>query len=197
MKPRLVVAAGLLLAVAAGCNLFTAADVAGDLVNNATPTCETVPCGTTSMQVCTSTSVEGTCSGISYEVGSKTFSCASCTDCEEAATQASELCEGSPGTGPYPYPTYDASPGPSPTVDSGPSSPLGMASCSAAVPCGTSGATYEECVTTLSSGGCEAIAMTTSTGQTFACAGCDCTQAAQELASYCEETSADGGVDAN
>jgi hypothetical protein len=200
MNPRLVVAGGLLLAVAAGCNLFTAADVAGNLVNNATPTCETVPCGATgSMQVCTSTNVEGACSGISYEVGSKTFSCASCTDCNEAATQAGDLCEGTAPSYPT-YPTYDAAPptGPDPIADTGSPS----ASCSAAVPCGTSGVTYEECVTTGAGGACEAIAMTTSNGETFACAGCDGTQAAQELAAYCEASSSiddagDAGGDAS
>jgi len=190
MKLSLISAGALFVGLfATGCS-FMSSDPGKALGLGGAPTCESVACGASgSMKICTSTSAEGACSGISYEVGGKTFSCGSCTDCEQAATQASQVCEtGAAG---------DADGGFLSPGDAGSSGGPGGGSttCAAAVACGTSGTTYQECVTTGAGGVCSSITMKTSDGRSFACSGCECTQAAEELASYCGDGSGGGGVD--
>jgi hypothetical protein len=203
MKLSLRTAGSLLVALATGCSFAT---TPAEFGLGGTPACETVPCGTSAastMKVCTATTSVGTCSGITYEVGSKKYSCGSCTDCEQAATQAAQACEGI-GGGTNTNTGLDAGGGTtvpdsgttvpdSGSHDSGTGGGSGM-TCSAQVPCGTNGLTYDEC-TTVQNGACSQITYETSDGQSYSCNGCsDCTSAVTQLEGYCNGNST--GTDA-
>jgi hypothetical protein len=73
-----------------------------------------------------------------------------------------------------------------------------VTSCSGATTCGTNGATYEECETTLN-GVCQSIYYYSSTGVEYVCSSCsDCSAAASDMTSYCSSqtttTSCSGAV---
>ncbi|HEY8040660.1 MAG TPA: hypothetical protein VIF15_12730 [Polyangiaceae bacterium] len=163
--------AGLIMAAAlalpfSGCNVTTSSG------NN--QSCQSTPCGSgTSIQVCTQTDAAGACSGISYAVGGKTFDCNSCTDCTQAAVDATQQCQAVLGGG-------DGG------IGTGNDGGTGLGNCSTPSPCGSQGKTYQECTTLGAGGTCSNITYRTSDGQQFSCNGCSsCATAAQELAQYC------------
>ena len=62
----------------------------------------------------------------------------------------------------------------------------GSTTCGAAVACGPSGATYEECTEVSASGACAAIVYQVSSGKSFTCTGCSsCEGSQQALSAYC------------
>jgi hypothetical protein len=105
-----------------------------------------------------------------YQVGSQVFVCSSCDDCGQAATQAAQACANLP-------------------VDDGGSSSGGDAgngqTCAAKTACGSTGLTQQECTTLGPDGQCSSIEYKTSDGKTFACNGCSCMTAEEQLSAYC------------
>ena len=139
-------------------------------------TCTTTPCGTTSnsIQTCTSQPTGG-CSNVTYSVGGQSFSCNTCQGCTGAAQSAAMACINDP-------------------VDGG-GTDSGNATCSASIPCGTGGRTYQECTTLGAGGACESIDYKTSDGHNFTCAGCqNCATVAENLQTYCAMPPGDGGT---
>jgi hypothetical protein len=142
---------------------------------NGNQTCTTTPCGTSgnSIQTCTS-QPSGGCSNVTYTVGSQSFSCSSCQGCTAAAQQAAQACLSEP-------------------VDGG-GSDGGNGTCSAAVPCGADGRTYQECTILGADGTCASLDYKTSDGHNFSCPGCmNCASVAENLQSYCATAPTDGG----
>jgi hypothetical protein len=87
-----------------------------------------------------------------------------------------------PDTGTHPSDAGHADSGAGPTT-----------TCSQSGPCGSTGVTYQSCTTYDPTLGCTDIDYKTSDGQDFDCGGCtDCTQAAQDLGSYCQSLGQSG-----
>jgi hypothetical protein len=142
---------------------------------NGNQTCTTTPCGAggNSIQTCTG-EPSGGCSQVTYTVGGQSFSCSSCQGCTSAAQQAAMACLSDPGDG-------GGGDG-------------GNGTCSAAVPCGAGGRTYQECTTLGAGGACVSLDYKTSDGHNFTCAGCqECASVAENLQNYCATTPGDGG----
>lgn len=173
--------ASLLVCAATGCTFSSKSDPGKSFVVGDAPDCEMVACGVgETMQVCTTTGAEGACASIAYEVGGQSFACSSCTDCAQAVELATQAC----GTAATTPPTMGTK---NPPADAGSPPPSGgSTSCEATVACGGAGGGYQECVTTGANGACASISFRTNDGQTFACSGCECTSAEQQLAGYCE-----------
>ncbi len=164
----LVTAACLALAACSGAS--NGIGGSGD-AGNSNQTCITTPCGTggNSIQTCTGQATGG-CADVTYSVGSSSFPCNSCTGCTGAAQSAAMACLNDPG---------DA----------------GNGNCSAAVPCGSGGRTYQECTTVGAGGACESLDYKTSDGHNFTCPGCQgCASVAQNLQTYCASPPDDGGT---
>ena len=173
------------LALLPACNPFAhnLTESSSSSPSSANGRCISAPCGNGStLSVCTQSAPNGACDGISYEVGTETFACATCSDCSQAAALASQACTNA---------SADAGGG---TTNPFGSTGGGSTTCTANQPCGTSGASYEECTSTSANGACTSVDFVTSDGQTFTCNGCsDCTQAAQDLTSYCSASAGGGG----
>ena len=124
--------------------------------------------GTRTYQECTTvSSLTGACTGIGYKTSDGMgFSCAGCTNCNDAAKKLSDYCSGI-------------------TPDDG---GTGVTSCSAAQACGTTGLTFQECTTvSTSTGMCSGIAYNVSNGTSFDCASCgDCSAAVSSLDTFCQ-----------
>jgi hypothetical protein len=71
---------------------------------NGTPACtpadgNSCPTGAGALQICTTKSSDGGCSGAYFTVGSLTFECNSCLDTTACQDQAVAVCYGNGGTG--------------------------------------------------------------------------------------------------
>ena len=180
---RTIWSIGLTLTLAlAGCSLLGTADTLAALGHQS---CEPIPCGTGgSISMCTSTDGAGVCSGISYAVDGQTFDCPSCSNCGQAEVQAIQACQQVHGGQADGGTTDGGSGGLFPSLDSG----GGSTNCAASQPCNGS-TTYQVCTTTGSGGACSEIVLATSSGEKFACSGCNCDAAMNELAQYCNGSS--------
>jgi hypothetical protein len=183
-----VASLGLAL-LAAGCS------AASGGTTNCVPT--PVGCGgETTIDKCANNDAHGICVGVAYKVGSQSFACASCVDCQQAMSQAAQACARamSAGDGGGADAGHDAGEagdaGGDGRADSGGPEAGGKTTCSSAQPCGArSEVTYEQCTTVAPSGSCTEMVYKTSDGHDFMCAGCgDCSSADKELSDYCSNT---------
>src|SRR5579884_3145707 len=84
--------AAALVATAAGCS--TAA------TGTTTHCTSQTPCGAgTDLTLCTDQDTNGVCVGMVYKVGSASFTCSSCLDCNQAQAQAVQACASGSGSG--------------------------------------------------------------------------------------------------
>jgi hypothetical protein len=127
-------------------------------------------CGGGSILACTTTDGAGQCASLTYKVAGKSFTCASCSDCQKAVTDAVATCgTGAPGNG---------STGGGETCAPGPSCANG---------------TVQACTTKDANGACVGVTYKT-VGQSFTCKSCtDCAQAALDAANACVVGPTDGG----
>jgi hypothetical protein len=165
-------------ALAAAAALAATLTAAGCSSGQDSIACSPTACGNGgTVNVCTKSQPGGACVAVAYEVGSQIFICSSCSDCTQAASQAAQACAA--------LPPGDGGGGSSSGGSSGSSSGGNGQTCAAETACGTSGVTYQECTTLASNGSCESIVYKTSNGHTFACSGCSCSSAEQQLSEYC------------
>ena len=112
-----------------------------------------------SIQICTVDGPGGACASITYKVGAQTFACASCSDCKQAADQATVACSGNDGGG--------------------------TETCQKGATCPNNGVTLSFCYTT-AGGSCVGARYTTSKGSSYPCVSCnDCKDASAAAAAEC------------
>lgn len=143
----------------------------GGTDSGGTQTCATAEqCGTAgdTYEECTTVDSLGGCLSIDYKTSDgRNFTCAGCMNCGTIATELQSYCATNPS----------------------PDAGTGTTACSAAVACGNTGDTYEECTTTGAGGACESISYKVSNGVSYTCSSCsDCTSAVESLDSFCAGT---------